>query len=72
MSLPADWTKAVFILILKPGKPTEEIESYRPIALTSILAKVFEKIISTRPKWFLEIQNLLAEEQAGFRNNMST
>jgi len=28
MSLPADWTKAMFILILKPGKPTEEMESY--------------------------------------------
>jgi len=28
MSLPADWTKAVFILILKPGKATEEMESY--------------------------------------------
>jgi len=28
ISLPADWTKTVIILILKPGKPTEEIESY--------------------------------------------
>ena len=26
MSLTADWTKAVIIPILKPGKPTEEIE----------------------------------------------
>jgi hypothetical protein len=72
MSLPADWTKVVFILILKPGKPTEEMKSYRPIALTSILTKFFERIILTRLKWFLESQNLLAKEQAGFRNNMST
>ena len=28
MNLPADWTKAMFILILKSGKPTEEMESY--------------------------------------------
>jgi len=27
ISLPADWTKTVIITILKPGKPTEEIES---------------------------------------------
>jgi hypothetical protein len=72
MSLPADWTKTMFILILKSGKPTEEMESFRPITITSILARVFEKIILTRLKWFLESQNLLAEEQTGFRNNMST
>jgi len=71
MSLPADWTKAIIIPILKPGKPTEEMESYRPITLTSILVKVFERIILTRPKWFPESQNLLVEEQDGFRN-MST
>jgi hypothetical protein len=72
MSLPADWTKAIIIPILKPGKTTEEMESYRPIALTSILTKIFERIILTKLKWFLESQNLLVEEQAGFRNNMST
>jgi len=29
-------------------------------------------MISTRLKWFLESQNLLVKEQAGFSNNMST
>ena len=73
MSLPADWTKTVIIPIPKPGKPTKEIESYQPIALTSILAKVFERMIPTGLKWFLESQNLLVEEQTGFRNQkMST
>ena len=72
MSLPADWTKTVIILISKPGKPTKEIESYQPITLTSILTKVSERMISTRIKCFLECQNLLAVEQGGFRNNMST
>ena len=28
MNLPADWTKAVIIPILKPGKATEEMGSY--------------------------------------------
>jgi len=28
---------------LKPGKPTEEMESYRQFALTSVLANVFER-----------------------------
>jgi len=50
MSLPADWTKILIIPISKPGKPTKEIELYQPIALTSILTKVFEKMLPTRIK----------------------
>jgi hypothetical protein len=45
MNLPADWIKAVVIPILKLGKPTEEMESYQPITLTCVLAKVFERMI---------------------------
>jgi hypothetical protein len=54
ISLPADWTKTVIILILKPGKPKKKMESYQPITLTSILANFFERMISTRLKLFLE------------------
>jgi hypothetical protein len=68
ISLPSDWTKIMIILILKLGKPTDEMESYRPITLTSILIKVFERMISTRLKLSPESQNLLVEEQAGFRH----
>jgi hypothetical protein len=71
INLPADWTKTMIILILKPGKPTDEMESCRPITLTSVLVKVFERMISTKLKLFPESKNLLVEEQAGFRN-MST
>ena len=45
--------------------------SHQPISLTSTLSEVFERMIPTRLKWFLESQNLLVEEQTGFRNNMS-
>jgi hypothetical protein len=31
MSAPADWTNAVIIPILKPGRPTEEITRIFPI-----------------------------------------
>jgi hypothetical protein len=50
MSLGADLKKTVIIPILKPGKPTEEMGLYQPITLTSILAKVFERMLSTRLK----------------------
>jgi hypothetical protein len=62
----------VIIPLLKPGKPAEEMGSYQPITLTSILAKVFERMTSTKLKWFLESQNLLAEEHASLKKkNMS-
>jgi hypothetical protein len=38
---PAQWKVAQIILILKPGKPPNELTSYRPI---SLLPTVFEKL----------------------------
>ena len=39
------WKTAVILPIRKPGKPAHHIFSFRPIALTSVLYKVFERII---------------------------
>jgi len=60
------------VLILKPDKPTNLVTFYRPIALTSILAKIQERMILARLNWYLENQNLLTEEEAGFQQNRST
>ena len=39
---PKTWTKSIIILIPKPGKDPNSPNSYRPIALTSCLCKLFE------------------------------
>jgi len=65
-NLPDEWKKAIIVPILKPGKPANLISSYRPIALTSVLVKMQERMILARLNWYLENQNLLTEEQAGF------
>ena len=57
------------IPIHKKGKAKTEASSYRPISLASCIVKVLERIINTRLKWFLEPENLLASEQAGFREH---
>ena len=44
-NLPDEWKKAIIVPILKTGKPANLIRSYRPIALTSILAKIQERMI---------------------------
>jgi hypothetical protein len=59
-------------MIPKPGKDPTNPLSYRPISLLNIAGKVFEKILSTRLKNFLEINNLLPPEQFGFRSERST
>lgn len=64
--------KTIIVPILKPNKPANLVSSYRPIALTSILAKIQERMILARLNWYLENQNLLTEEQAGSRQNRST
>ena len=72
MGVPDSWRKAIIIPILKPNKDPAEVDSYRPIALTSILAKTMEKIIHARLNWFLEKQQLITPVQAGFRKFHST
>jgi hypothetical protein len=34
--------------LLKPGKPAEEVTSYRPISLLPVLSKLFEKLFLTK------------------------
>ena len=69
---PEDWHKAVIIPIPKPGKDKTEATNYRPIALTSCICKTMEGMINDRLVWFLESNNLISGNQAGFRKNYST
>ena len=64
---PEDWHKAVIIPIPKPGKDKMEATNYRPIALTSCICKTMERMINDRLVWFLESNNLISGNQAGFR-----
>jgi hypothetical protein len=45
---PGQRNVSQIITILKPGKPAEEVTSYRPIRLLPILSKLFEKLFLTR------------------------
>jgi hypothetical protein len=63
---PQSWRDAVIVPILKPGKPQEQLDSYRPIALTSCLAKVIERMVAKRLQHLAESRGMLNSDQSGF------
>ena len=57
--------------VFKNGDPTQ-FGNYRPIAVLSIVSKIFEKIIQIRLTDFLNKQGSIFEGQYGFRRGHST
>lgn len=65
--IPESWKTQCVIPILKPNKPPNVADSYRPISLSSCIGKLFENMIKTRLDWYVEANNLLPHTQFGFR-----
>ena len=66
---PQVWRNATIIPLLKPGKPASEMSSFRPISLTSCIAKLLERLIATRMMHIVESRKLLSKAQCGGRRN---
>lgn len=69
---PKIWKVSEILMIHKPGKSPHEASSYRPISLTPILSKLWEKIFLVRLKEQLDLCNIIPEHQFGFRKQHST
>ncbi|KAK2702361.1 hypothetical protein QYM36_019012 [Artemia franciscana] len=63
---PSAWKTSLFIPIFKRGKRKAH-ENYRLNALVPVLSKVLEKILDTMFSNWLNKNNLIHEEQRGFR-----
>ena len=68
---PSIW-KTSIITIHMMGKPLDSPASFRPISLTSCVSKLFERIMLSRPLFFLESNSILSPRQAGFCPGRST
>ena len=68
--IPGAWKKANITPIFKKGDKKIAL-NYRPISLTSVVMKLFEKIIRDKLVTFLEANKLITENQHGFRRNRS-
>ena len=66
-----EWRQAVTVPIPKAGKNLKKVPSYRPIALTSHIAKIAERLVLARLTHLTAERHLLPPEQLGFRKKRS-
>lgn len=71
-TLPSSWTHSIIVPFPKPGKDPHLPSSYRPIALTSTMCKLMERLLVNRLTWYCEKYTIFNKFQAGFRKNRST
>ena len=69
---PSAWKTSLIIPILKQNKPKEDPNSFRPIMITPVLGKLYEKIIHSRLYWFAESNHLIPHTQTAFRKYHSS
>ncbi|XP_018364243.1 PREDICTED: uncharacterized protein LOC108761948 [Trachymyrmex cornetzi] len=69
---PKIWKTAKLVLLKKPGKPDEVVNSHRPIYLLNEGGKLFERLLAKRINEFLEVNSGLSDNQYGFRAKRST
>ena len=69
---PEQWKHATVIPVHKTGKDPTKPTNYRPVALTSCLRKLFERMLNERLIDFLIQKNILADIQCGCLCNRST
>ena len=67
-TFPTSWKQAHIFPIPKKNNPL----NYRPIAITSLISKTMETIITKQLLIFLETNNILSDHQYGFRKARSS
>jgi hypothetical protein len=70
--VPHQFKRAQLIVIPKPGKPLNELTSYRPISLLPIMSKVFEKLFLKRLQTLIDENLVIPGHQFGFRQQHGT
>ncbi|KAG0422028.1 hypothetical protein HPB47_002120 [Ixodes persulcatus] len=69
--LPRQWKTAKVVMVPKPGKKPQ-LDSLRPISLTSCVGKIMEHVVLRRINDFMERNQLFPHTMVGFRPHLST
>ena len=70
--LPLIWKTGIIKPFPKVQRKQIPIDKLRPICLLPIISKVMEKVVKDRLVGYLESNELLVDEQSGFRANRNT
>lgn len=70
--IPDPWLEGIIRPIYKRNGSPQNPENYRPITILSCFGKLFTAILNTRLTNFLNHNNIIEENQAGFRPGYST
>ena len=68
---PVEWTKSILVPIFKKGNPNNT-DNYRGVSLSPVVSKVYTDILHDRVSDWAETNDIIVEEQAGFRKSYST
>ena len=68
---PDKWKEATVVPLYKGGNKLD-VGNYRPISLLPLPGKLLEKIVHKKISTYLEINEILCDEQNGFRKERST
>ena len=69
--VPKSWKLANVQPVPKKGSRADPA-NYRPVAITSIICKIMERVLNNRLLAYLEANELLSDGQYGFRSGRST
>eukprot|EP00745_Piridium_sociabile_P028066 TRINITY_DN45105_c0_g1_i6.p1 TRINITY_DN45105_c0_g1~~TRINITY_DN45105_c0_g1_i6.p1 ORF type:complete len:171 (-),score=7.55 TRINITY_DN45105_c0_g1_i6:29-541(-) len=70
--IPEIWSIGFVCPIYKGKGDPKDTDNYRGITILSCFGKLFTSILNQRINNFVELNNLLGQEQAGFRKGYST
>ena len=71
-NVPYLWKQGLIKPMFKSGKPRNDIKSYRPITLTSVVGKLAGRLVYDRLMHWLTENSALSPIQAGFRRGRNT
>jgi len=69
---PKVWKTTLVLAFPKSGKAHSSPSNYTPISLLSVLSKIYETILHSQIIKYLEEENVIINEQFGFKPKYST